>query len=186
MHHGWISLNLELLLLLLYHVKFHSSPWFLAAYVCCCHSSEKSFFYYTNRMNLLHLMRSSDRLLIVAKGFLKLPNLLTLIVFWIKVNLVYFPYVMALKSCFLHLMKQNWLLKSFLGTLNLMTQVLFHLLCFLELIWKWRSFKLVKKLISHPDSSKASGPDFIPMMVSKNCGSELSCLLKDNVRALLS
>ena len=44
-----------------------------------CHSFYKSFFLCTNRINLLNLKESSDRLVIIAKGFLKLSNLHMLI-----------------------------------------------------------------------------------------------------------
>ena len=56
-------------------VKSHSSPWFAAA--CANHYIiiEITFFVYNNRINLLNLNCTSDRLVIVAKGFLKLPNL---------------------------------------------------------------------------------------------------------------
>ena len=37
--------------------------------------------------------------------------------------------------------------------------------------------KMVKKVITNLDSSKASGPDCIPMVVLKNCEPELSCVL---------
>ena len=40
---------------------------------------EITFFVCTNRINLLNLQESSDRLVIIAKGFLKLPNLYMLI-----------------------------------------------------------------------------------------------------------
>ena len=44
--------------------------------LCYCQSSEKSIFFVCNhRKNLLNLKESSDRLVIVVKGFLKLPNL---------------------------------------------------------------------------------------------------------------
>ena len=36
---------------------------------------------------------------------------------------------------------------------------------------------MVKKVIMNLDSSKASGPDCIPMVVLKNCGPELSYIL---------
>ena len=41
----------------------------------CCQSSAIMAFVYTNIGNLQHLKRSSNRLVIVAKGFLKLPYL---------------------------------------------------------------------------------------------------------------
>ena len=92
-----------------YQVKPHSSPWFS------------------------HL-QSSDRLVIVAKGFFNLPNLHVLlkqnspsllrnvalgtfgellIVFSTKVNLLYLLYSTDRKCCLLHLIKQNYLLKFF-------------------------------------------------------------------------
>ena len=36
---------------------------------------------------------------------------------------------------------------------------------------------MVKKVITNLDSSKASGPDFIPVVVLKNCEPELSYIL---------
>ena len=80
----------------------------------------------------------------VAKGFLKLPNLHMLIkqkspllprnvalvtfgklpiVFSTKENLLYLLYSTAPRCCILRLIKQNWPLKTFLRTINLMTQV---------------------------------------------------------------
>ena len=112
---------------------------------CCYHSSKKSlFFVCIYRMNLPNLKESSDRLMIVAKRFLKLPHFhmllkqkspslsrnlalrtfgKLLIVFSTKVNLLYLLYSMAQRCCLLHLIKQNCLLKTFLRTLILMTQV---------------------------------------------------------------
>ena len=39
--------------------------------------------------------------------------------------------------------------------------------------------KMVKKVITHLDSSKASGPDYIPVVVVKNCEPELSDILAE-------
>ena len=39
--------------------------------------------------------------------------------------------------------------------------------------------KMVKKVIMNPDLSKASGPDWIPVVVLKKCESELSFILAD-------
>ena len=39
--------------------------------------------------------------------------------------------------------------------------------------------KMVKKVIMSLDLSKASGPDFIPVAVPKNCESELSYILAE-------
>ena len=61
-----------------YQVKPHSSSSFSAA--CAAAIVHRShFFYCTNRRNLLNLKESSDKLVIVAKGFLKLLNLHILI-----------------------------------------------------------------------------------------------------------
>ena len=99
-----------------YHVKPHSSPWFSTA----CPTVMVHFFVYTNRINLLNLKQSSDRLVIIAKGFLKLPNLHMLlkqksaslprnlalrtfgellIVFSTKVNLLYLLYSTDRRCC---------------------------------------------------------------------------------------
>ena len=50
-----------------------------------------------------------------------------LIVFSTKVNLLYLLYSTARRCCFLHLIKPNCLLKTFLRTLILMTQVAYML-----------------------------------------------------------
>ena len=39
--------------------------------------------------------------------------------------------------------------------------------------------KIVKKVITSFDSSKASGPDCIPVVFLKNCEPELSCILAE-------
>ena len=39
--------------------------------------------------------------------------------------------------------------------------------------------KMVKKIIMNLDLSKASGPDYIPVAVLKNCKPELSCILAE-------
>ena len=61
-----------------YQVKPHSSPWFSAACAAAMFM-EITFFVRTKRINLLILKQSSDRLVLFAKGFLKLPNLHLLI-----------------------------------------------------------------------------------------------------------
>ena len=79
-----------------------------------------------------------------------------LIVFWTKVNLLYLLYSWAQRYCLLHLIKQNCLLKTFLGSVIP---------------------KLVKKVIINFDLSKASSPPCIPVVVLKNCEPELSFIL---------
>ena len=123
---------------------------------CCYHSSKKSlFFVCIYRMNLPNLKESSDRLMIVAKRFLKLPHFhmllkqkspslsrnlalrtfgKLLIVFSTKVYLLYILYSMARWCCFMHLIEQNYLLKIILRTVILMTQLSFYLFSLLKLI----------------------------------------------------
>ena len=162
MFHGRISLNSVLLLPLL---NFVCGFWLESKYISLIVSIrsslihlhgfqllvllpkfiEISFFYWANRLNLMNIKESSDRrLVIIAKGFLKLPNLHRLIkqkspliprnlalgtfgelviVLSTKVNLLYFLYSAARTCCRLHLTKQNCLLKTFLRTLILMAQV---------------------------------------------------------------
>ena len=88
MFHGEISLNSALLLLLMNFVSgFRLDLMYIylnrsirsnltQLHYFQQHSSQKSFFFVcTNIINLLNLKQSSDRLIIAAKGFLKLPNL---------------------------------------------------------------------------------------------------------------
>ena len=117
--------------------------------------TEITFFVCINRINLMNLNESSGRLIVVAKGFLQLPNLhmllkqlslslprnLTLgiffklpIMFSPKVNLQYLLYSAARRCYPLHLRKQSCLLKTFLGTLILMTWLSLYLFSLLELI----------------------------------------------------
>ena len=116
---------------------------------------EITSFVCTNRINLLNLKSSSERLVIVVKGFLKLQMLHMLIkqkspllprnlasgtfggllmVFSLKVNLLFPLNLMAWRGFLLHMIKQNCLRKTFLRTLILMTQLSLHLLSLLELI----------------------------------------------------
>ena len=38
---------------------------------------------------------------------------------------------------------------------------------------------MVKKVMTNLDSSKTSGPDYIPLVALKNCGSEMSYILAE-------
>ena len=117
-----------------YQVKSHSSQWFSAA-CAAARVHRNHFFRLYQREKSSDSKVSSDRLVIVAKGFLKLPNLHMLItqkspllprnlalvtsgglliVFSTKVNLLYLLYSMGRRCCLLHLIKQNCLLKIFL------------------------------------------------------------------------
>ena len=131
-----------------YQVKPDSSPRFSA--VCAAARVHRNHFFCLYQQN-----KSSGRLVIVLKGFLKLPNLHMLIkhkslsfprnlvfgtfgkllkVFSTKVNLLFLFYSMAQRPCFLHLIKQIFLLKTLLRTLILMTQVSLYPFSLLELI----------------------------------------------------
>ena len=85
--------------------------------------------------------------------------------------------------CFLLLVKQNYLLKTFLRTLILMTRVSLYLSSLLSLKLKLHNVsvapKMVKKVITNLNSSKASGPDCIPVVIPKNCEHELSYVLAE-------
>ena len=137
-----------------YQIKPHSSPWFSAACAAAI-VNRNHFFICTNRINLLNLKESSDRLVIIAKRFLKLRKLHTLlkqkspslprnlapetfcellIVFSTKVSLLYLLYSTDQRCCLLHLLKQNYLLNTFPRTQILMTLVSLYLLFLLELI----------------------------------------------------
>ena len=114
----------------------------------------------TSTLNLLHLKWSSDRLIIVVKKFLNLPNLLMLIMlikqknlslprslllatfgellllFSIKVMLLYLLYLTDLRLCLQLLIKQKCLQNAFLRAQILIFHVSLYLLFLLGLIWK--------------------------------------------------
>ena len=145
-----------------YHVKPHSSPWFSAACAAAI-VNRNTLFFYTNRINLLNVKWTSDKLVIVAKGVLEASKIayaseikesitshkLASHDFWqitySNINKDKFaipplfndPY----RRCFLlHLKKQNCLLKTFLRFLILMTWVSLYLFFHLELIWSYITF----------------------------------------------
>ena len=111
-----------------------------------------------------------------------------LIVFSTKVNLLYLLYSTAWRCCLLHLIKQNCLLKTFLRTLILMTQLSLYLFSLLNLKLHNISvtLKMVKKAIMNLDLSKASGPDCTSLVVLKSCEPELYILAEAFIQALLS
>ena len=116
-----------------YQVKPHSSPWFSAA--CAAAIVHRNHFFRLYQQNKSSESKVKfNRLVIVAKGFLKLPNLHMLlkqkspplprnlalgtfgellIVFSTKVNLLYLLYSTDRRCCLRHLIKQNYLLKTF-------------------------------------------------------------------------
>ena len=94
-----------------------------------------------------------------------------LIVFSTKVNLLYLLNSTARRCCLLHLIKQNCLLKIFLRSLILMTQLPVFLSRTNLKLHNNISVtpKMVKNLIMNLDLSKAYGPHYIPGVVLKNC-----------------
>ena len=90
---------------------------------------------------------------------------------------------MARRCCLVLLIKQNCLLKTFLRTLNLddlgISLPIFPPRTNLKLYNISITLKMVKKVIKNLDSSKASGPDCIPVVVLKNCEPELSYILAE-------
>ena len=60
-----------------------------------------------------------------------------------------------------------------------MTLVSLYLFSLLELIWNYNSQDGKKKVIVNIDSSKASAPDCIPVVVLKNYEPELSYILAE-------
>ena len=86
-----------------------------------------------------------------------------------KVNLLYLLYSTTRRCYLLYLIRQNCLLKTFLRTLILMTQVTLYLISVTP--------KMVKKVITNLDLSKASGAHCIPVVVLKNCEPELSYII---------
>ena len=144
-----------------HQVKPHSSPWFSAAYAAAIvHRNHFFRLYQQNESSeaKIKFRQASNRcrLVIVRKGFLKLPNLHMLIVlkspslprnlarvffgelliaFSTKVKLLPLLFSTTKRCCFLHLIKQNCLLnKTFLRTLILITCICLYLFSFLELI----------------------------------------------------
>ena len=117
---------------------------------------------------------------LALKTFGKLP-----IVFSIKINLLYLLYSMAQRCCLLHLIKQNCLLKTFLWTLILMPQVSLFSVFLSRTNLKLHDIsvtpKIVKTFTTNLNFSKVSGHDCIPMVVLKNCDSEVSYILLQQV-----
>ena len=112
---------------------------------CLCHHCgivtaiivhRSKFFPFFQTINHLNLNQNLDRLVIDVNKFLKLPNLHMLvkqkilsrnvavgtfgellIMLSTKVNLLYLLYLTSWRSCLLHLIKKNYLLKTFIRTL---------------------------------------------------------------------
>ena len=96
-----------------------------------------------------------------------------------KINLLYLLYSTDRRYCLLHLIKQNYLPKTFPGNLDDsgISLPVFPSRTNLKLRNISITPKMVKKVITNLDSSKASGPDYIPVVVLKNFQPELSYIL---------
>ena len=99
-----------------------------------------------------------------------------------KVNLLKLLYPKAQRCCLLHLIKQNFLLKTFLKTHlddSGISLPVFLSRTNMKLHNISVTLKMVKKVITNLDSSKASGLDRIPVVVLSNCEPEISCILAE-------
>ena len=151
----------------------------------------------------MNLIKSSGTLVIVAKGFLKLPNLHMLmkqnspllprnlaigafgellIAFSTKVNMLSplfsSPEVLSSGSDKEKFFVKNFSKNSDPDDLGISLPV-FSSRTNLKLHNFSATPKMVKKVITNLDSSKASGPDCIPVIVLKNCEPELSYILAE-------
>ena len=115
---------------------------------------------------------------LALRTFDKLP-----IVFSTKANLLYLLYSTAPRYCLLYLIKQNCLLKTFLRTLILiisgMSLPVFPSRTNPKLHNISVTPTMVKKVITNLDFSNASGPNFIPVVILKNCEPKLSYILAE-------
>ena len=103
------------------------------------------------------------------------------IVFSTKVKLLYLLCSTALRGFLVHLINQNCLLKSRNSNLDDsgISLPVFPSRTNLKLHNISLTPKMVKKIITNLDLSKASGPDFIPVVVLKNREPELSYILAE-------
>ena len=103
-----------------------------------------------------------------------------LIVFSTKENLLYPLCSTALRCCLLDLIKQNCLLKTFSRTLILMNQLpVFSSRTNQKLHIISVTHKMIKKFRTNLDLSKASGPDYNPVVVLRNFESQLWDILAE-------
>ena len=137
-----------------YQVKPHSSPWFSAACAAAIIHENHFFRMYKNdkssdskvkfRQTSNRWKRALEAAKLVYANKTKSPlppiNLVLgtfhelPVLFLRKLNLLYLLYSTAQRCCIRHLIKQNCLLKNFLRTLILMSQVSLYLFSLLELI----------------------------------------------------
>ena len=134
-----------------YQVKPHSSLWFSAACAAAIvyrnhffrlyqrNKSSKSKVKFRQARNRCKRVLEAAKLAYAIKQESITPQKLGSRDFWqivfsTKVNLLYLLYSTDQRCCFLHLIKQNYLLKTFPRTLILMTLVSLYLFALLELI----------------------------------------------------
>ena len=98
------------------------------------------------------------------------------VVFSTKVNLIYLFYSIDQRRCLLHLIIQNCLLKTFLHFSGISLPV-FPSRTNLKINNISVTLKIVKKVIMSLDLSKASSPDCVSVVVTKNCEPKLSYIL---------
>ena len=113
---------------------------------------------------------------LALQSFGKLP-----IVFSTKVNLLYLLYSVARRCCLLHLIKQKLFAENFSEDSNHDDSGIFLPVFPFRANLKLHNItsKMVKKVITNLDLSKASGPDCIPVVVLKNCEPELFYILAE-------
>ena len=186
-----------------YQVKRHSSPWFSAA--CAAATVHRNHFfrlYQQNKSSQSKVKFRQASNCCSCQGFLKLPNLHMLlkqkspslprnlalgtfgellIVFSTKVNLLYLLYSTDRKVLSSASDKAKLFAKNFSKNSNLddsgISLPVFSPRTNLKLHNISLTPKMVKKVITNLDSSKASGPDCIPVVVLKNCEPKLSYIL---------
>ena len=136
-----------------YQARHHLSPWFSAACAAAIvhqnhffrlyqqNKSSESKVKFRQTSNCCNLKLPNLHMLIKQKSLSLSTNLALRIfakllkMFSTKVNLLYLLYSTAWRCCLLHLIKQNCLLKTFLKTLILKTQISLYLIFLLELVW---------------------------------------------------
>ena len=137
-----------------YQVKPHSSPWFSPACAAAIVHRNHFFHLYQKdkssdskvkfRQAINHCKRvlEAAKLAYVNKIKESITSQLGSQNFWwianivsTTANLLYLHHSMARRCCLLHLIKQSYLLKTFLRTIILITQVSLYLVSLLELIW---------------------------------------------------
>ena len=181
-----------------YQVKPHSSPWFPAACTAAIVYSYHFFHLYQqnksseSKVKFRQASNCCKKVLEAAK----LPNLLVYATktkeaitsqrlgswdFWQIANTVLNKNKYAIPPLFISPeVLQNCSLKTFVITLILMTQVL-EVFCSRSNLKLHISItpKMVKKVITNPDSLNTSGPDCISLVLLKNCQPELSYILAE-------